>query len=528
MTDVYARAEKSTRGKRRAVTCSVALLTSLITPAAFASPTCVSPERFAAATPELRHSLEAIDARCHEGLELLAAGRPAEALPYLRGAFVQSRLMARRLEPAYAEAMYGSGAPVEATLVAYEAAVVVAPGPVSDARLTELVLRLDEGRAAALLAAVPGRPARSFLETRAQRDAAFESQAPVSAAVSNRRIGLLLPLGGKLEPFGRRIIDALTAELGPDVTLVVRDSTAQAVQTAVAELERERVLAIIGPLDHADAPLAAQAAEARRVPLLRLEVRDDAPVPPSPWTLRLGPSRASELRALIAEGRRQGFTRMLVIGSDSPFAQSVAAVFSAEVRSAGLADLGRVEYPGGTSDLTGVAKQVSQKRPDLLLLADAATRAGPLARYLAAAGIVTRATGRVGQVGELRQVQLAAPSEWLDTAIAAEDSRYLQGLWLATERAEVASPGAQALARTLGRSLTPLEGAAVDAVELVLNAGVTTREALIPQLRQGVARYGVLQPVAFDVRGGPVRAARLLRLSGTTFAPAPKPPATPR
>ncbi|MBT9556581.1 MAG: penicillin-binding protein activator [Myxococcales bacterium] len=495
------------------------LAVALVPLAAFASPTCVAPERLAAATPELRQSLEAIDERCREGLELLAAGRPAEALPYLRGAFVQSRLMARRLEPAYAEAMYGSGAPVEATLVAYEAAAAVAPGPVADARLSELVLRLDEGRAAALLAAVPGRPAWTFLDSRAKRDAALDAQAPVATAVSSRRIGLLLPLGGKLGPFGRRIVDALTAELGPDVTLVVRDSTAQAVQTAVAELERERVLAIVGPLDHADAPLAAQAADARRVPLLRLEVRDDAPVAPGPWTVRLGPSRASELRALIAEGRRQGFTRMLVIGSDAPFAQSVAAAFSAEVRTAGLADLGRALYPAGTSDLTAVSKQVAQKRPDLLLLADTASKAGPLARYLAAAGIVTRATGRVGQVGELRQVQFAAPSEWLDTPIAAEDGRYLQSVWVATERAEVASPKAQALARTLGRGLTPLEGAAVDAVELVLNAGVTTREALIPQLRQGVARYGVLQPVAFDARGGPVRAARLLRLAGTTFAP---------
>ena len=155
-------------------------------------------------------TLERLDAQCNEGLRLLLAGQAARALVLLRGVAASQNLLERSLALPIAEAMYASGAAVEGTIVAFEA--VTSHKELVSARLTELVERLPDGQAASLLLKSSGRPATSLLAARSRRDSGTSTE---SAVGTLGRFGVLLPLSGAREAFGRAVLRGLRVGLGP-------------------------------------------------------------------------------------------------------------------------------------------------------------------------------------------------------------------------------------------------------------------------------------------------------------------------
>ena len=508
------------------VRCLASILLVLSPFAATAA--CLKAEPLSVPEPDAAALFAELDRRCEEGLSLLAAGRPAEALPFLRGAIARPELLAIDLTLPFAEALFGAGAPLAETLEAYERVL-----PISDveqlraARLLELAERLDVGQAEQLLAANPERPAASWLRTRAQRD-----KQPAAAPIkTGLRLGLLVPLTGKLAPVGRRILDGAALALGPGVVLLARDSEAPSgLQPILEELAREGVLAVLGPVDRSKAAQATALSATLGLPHFRLDVGGEASGAAS--AIRLGPSRDSELRAIVDRGRREGMTRFLVVHADTPFGIAFAASARRAVQSAGLALVDAIQVAGDASDLTTPSRRVFERRPDVVFIGDAAPRIGPWLRYLAAAGVVSRGlTGRVRAEGEVRFVQLAGPSEWFDVPIAAADEKYAQGLWISTEWDAGRSPTSRKFvedgAQKLGRTPGFLEALAFDGTRLVLVLG-SDAAALETHIRRaragGTLPSGVLGPLGLDTRGEPVRTTRLVRLRGRVFEPVPWPP----
>ena len=116
-----------------------------------------------------------------------------------------------------------------------------------------------------------GPPAREFM---ARLQSRF--------VVDSRAIGVILPLSGKFEQYGKRSLAAIKQAIGSDTTikLVVKDTkgepavVAQAVEDLVLG---DHVVAIIGPLFANEALSAAQKAEELSVPLLALSFREGLP-----------------------------------------------------------------------------------------------------------------------------------------------------------------------------------------------------------------------------------------------------------
>lgn len=101
------------------------------------------------------------------------------------------------------------------------------------------------------------------------------------AILRPRTIGALLPLSGRYAAFGKTVKIGLEIALrGSHVSLVVRDTAGDPIQAraAVVDLvEREGVIAIIGPVLSAEAPFAAIEAERLAVPLISLTPNEELP-----------------------------------------------------------------------------------------------------------------------------------------------------------------------------------------------------------------------------------------------------------
>lgn len=106
--------------------------------------------------------------------------------------------------------------------------------------------------------------AREFLQ---RLDARFQ--------VDSRALGVVLPLSGKYQIFGERVLQAIKLGLGPNspYKIIVKDSQGEPATAArvVEELVlQDHVLAIMGPLFSKEAAAAAMKAEELSVPLLCL------------------------------------------------------------------------------------------------------------------------------------------------------------------------------------------------------------------------------------------------------------------
>src|SRR5439155_20828073 len=137
-----------------------------------------------------------------------------------------------------------------------------------------------------------------------------ETAAPPSRTDA-RLIGAVLPLSGPYRAQGRRALRgaalAIEALSGGQLQLAIRDSGGDRSRTerAVEELASEEgVIAIVGPLDKADAEAAAQKAQALGVPLLDLAVSPGGAG--GPYVFHAMHDPAARVRALCRRARAQG------------------------------------------------------------------------------------------------------------------------------------------------------------------------------------------------------------------------------
>jgi len=174
-----------------------------------------------------------------------------------------------------------------------------------------------------------------------------------------RTIGVVLPQSGRFAAFGnlvRRGME-LAQEIHnadhPPVRFLFRDSGADPVASArtVSELaNRDRVMAIAGPLAGNTAVAAAEQAQRERVPLLTLSPREGLPlvgdfVFRNSLTSRL---QAGALARYAVE--EKGMTSFGVLYPDNKLGRELADLFSAEVLKRGGLVVARQGYPEDATD----------------------------------------------------------------------------------------------------------------------------------------------------------------------------------
>lgn len=170
-----------------------------------------------------------------------------------------------------------------------------------------------------------------------------------------RQIAVLLPLSGEYEHVGVFLRDAIELALreSPGLSWTVVDSRGDAEVAArrVRELADDpAVLAILGPVGHAESEAAAAVAAERRIPLLALSSREGLE-DLSPWVfrLRVSPEEQARQMAQIAVDRLDT-DGIAVLFPETPLGESTARAFVEAATAAGGRITAYESYPDDTTD----------------------------------------------------------------------------------------------------------------------------------------------------------------------------------
>ncbi|HEY5594773.1 MAG TPA: penicillin-binding protein activator [Nitrospiria bacterium] len=207
---------------------------------------------------------------------------------------------------------------------------------------------------------------RRFLSIYPKHKAASRARSKIVAIkqiyLSHRvLIGALLPLSGRLKPFGQQVLNGvrLAVDPGSDAApenfagIVVKDTEgdAAALQTGLEELAREyRVSAIIGPMLSRQVAAAAPKADAYRIPLLTPTASEDW-VRPWKYVLRnsiTNPQQAREIAAYAVNALN--LKRFCILYSDDGYGMEMMRVFSEEVVKRGGEIIARASYDPNATD----------------------------------------------------------------------------------------------------------------------------------------------------------------------------------
>jgi ABC-type branched-subunit amino acid transport system substrate-binding protein len=396
--------------------------------------------------------------------------------------------------------------------------------------------------------------------------ATLVSRAERIAQADVRVIGAILPLSGPAREIGQRALRGLMLAAGtpghgpqpPDAPLLVFRDDASDPERAVRAVDElvsvHRAVAIVGPLDPACAEAAAARAIELGVPMLSLAASETTVS--SPLVFRLYPTLDEELATLLDTAFSRGARSVAVLHPSTRWGQRVSASVRRDVEARGGSISADEGYAATATTFTAEVARVAAAHPDAIVIADAGPRIALIAPALATVGLW--APGSVPATGPAparrghtsvrpRAVQILVPSVGIDARLPATAGRYLQGAlfaapFLATPSSAVAgtststpaSPGSVAVPTDLS-SFTATYRAqfqsepdafsayAFDAFGLVRRAvlaGAPGRAEVARWLATssaGTPTIGASGGLAAERR--PFRAAGLVTLSGTAFAP---------
>jgi branched-chain amino acid transport system substrate-binding protein len=338
-----------------------------------------------------------------------------------------------------------------------------------------------------------------------------DGKAPARAD-SERAIGLLLPLTGKGRPLGERALRGalLAADLagggglssGLPIELKVRDSASDPARalTAIEELEGERVAAVLGPPDRAEAGQVAPRAEALGIPFVQL----------APDSVRRGdlvfkmvrPSSATAA-ALVQRAKKNGARSVAILAPDSVFGRALGQAFKEAAQGAGLKVVADVKFPEGSTTFVDPVKRVMAARPDALLVPAAASQLSLIAPQMSSSGLTAMPGVKPGG----KEAKLYATSDGITPQFLQSTAKYLQGAVLGpTFYPDVNEPRVAAFVdryrAAYGEEPSSLDALAYDAVRAVRIAidhhggGNPSRAGVASQMAQ-LSESGITGDVSF-------------------------------
>lgn len=340
-------------------------------------------------------------------------------------------------------------------------------------------------QAVALLRAY--RDATTEPHERAWADAELEALGPAGAVgreAPTRRVGLLVPLSGKLRPVGERLLEGalLAAER---VVVEIADTQSDAARAADEADRLKDTYALVGPAARGE--LDAVRARQTSTPILPLIAGEALP------------SGVERVRSLLAAARRAAphVRRFAVLAPTGGTADEMVAA----LRGGGSEVVIEARYAPGATQFSGPIADIAKAVPDAVLVADTADQLALIAPALAAAGLWPLPGPPPRTAG--RGVLLLATAEGASPKLVEQAGRYLQGALLAPgffpdPDDPTCGPFVARFTQAYGRAPGPWEAFAYEAVRAVA-AARTPAEA---------AAWRSRWPVVYRVDGRDVRAVR--------------------
>lgn len=409
--------------------------------------------------------------------------------------------------------------------------------------------RVDEETVQALQT-VFNETAPAFLTILAADRASELSAALASVSGPDRLvIGALLPLSGPNRAVGyRALAGMLVAQRSfhvagqPSITLIIEDSRGDVV-AAYHRLVEEGVLAVVGPVETAQARLLIEPSSQRGVPVLAMttdriiteayqpsmvmENREDGEELVEEQDLSQPPIFRNFVNA-IAEARAAavlsfevlGDRRAAVVYPDMGYGRAMSAAFSEEFRRLGGEVVASVAYDRQGTDYVDTARAVARSRPDAIFLPDTGAKVAEVTAFLAQENIWGLAPDGTRPTRTQRQfVHYLGTSLWQDQTLLHQASSYVQGALVPAWYSSVFSDGdtrrfTGSFDAIYGRRADHFEAFAYDSINrirsLLLDRGLPDGQALAEALRSDGWTQGATGRYRFGSDGEPHRQLRYL------------------
>lgn len=290
--------------------------------------------------------------------------------------------------------------------------------------------------------------------------AAAPATATPSPGPESARVGLLLPLSGRLRSIGEASLDGARIAVARDEDLLAadtgggREGAVDAYQTLLGDVS---IAAVVGPLriDETEA-VAARGGDIALLPLSQAEGLGDRRIFQTAMTRTL---QAQTLAAYAV--RRLGLGSFAILHPRDPYGQHFSERFRQAVHAEGASFAGAVSYAPGQADpaepVEDLVRLDQRRRLEAVFLPDSA----------AAVSLLAPEVRR-----RLPHVQLLGSSEWNEAGVLAGVARSLDGaVFVDGFYADSARPATRGFVerfrRRYGRRPGVLEAQAHDAVALV-------------------------------------------------------------
>ncbi|MGC8660035.1 MAG: ABC transporter substrate-binding protein [Desulfomonilaceae bacterium] len=234
-------------------------------------------------------------------------------------------------------------------------------------------------------------------------------------ATSEVKVGLVVPLTGKLAPFGKSSQAAceIAADLinkaggvkglgGAKVVLLAVDSGSDPTSAGSAAqrlLSREKVSAVIGCFASSLSLAASEVTERNRVPFLTMSFTDKLTERGFKYIFQVVPKAtvigAAQITQAIDIGKRTGHPvkRVAILFEDTAYGGSQADGLDAKAKEAGIEVTLKEGYPSGITDVTSIIQKLRMVKADIVEPVSYFTDAVLIIRSMRQAGLTTPVFG---------------------------------------------------------------------------------------------------------------------------------------
>ncbi|HVK84247.1 MAG TPA: penicillin-binding protein activator, partial [Kofleriaceae bacterium] len=318
-------------------------------------------------------------------------------------------------------------------------------------------------------------------------------------------VGAVLPLGGQQG----RVAEAAAAGLGlaAGVTdgqgvaaVEVRAATdAAASASAVEDLARGNVVAVIGPIDSASVDAAGSRADNLGVPLLSLSTAAEKNAG-GRFVFHMIHSGEARSRVLAQRALAKGVRKFAVLASENGYGRAMTAAFVDEVKRGGGTIVTTVTYKADTKSFAGFTAKLTGEW-DAVFAPAQADVLGLIAPALAATGKIPKPVGTKKVIGG-RPILLLSTAENLTAAYLVDAGRHSTGaLFAPGYYPDDKDPASKAFLdrfiAAFGRAPGFLEAYAYDAAQLAAAARGSGRAGLAQTLATGEL-VGLTGTIKFD------------------------------
>jgi len=349
---------------------------------------------------------------------------------------------------------------------------------------------------------------------------------------SQNVIGVLIPLSGKWESIGQKLLKGIetasnvfTEGQTPAVTYLIRDygNNEDSIPGIIDKLDREyHIAAIIGPVGEHAGEIVCKEAQVRKIPTIMF-TQIETPATPGSFCFRNFVTIEIQARSLLNAARSMGITRFGVMSPDDRFGKTFSDVFIRMAPSYGIRVLRTVTYPPQNVDFNPQVKAIltakkktaasSSKiivKPDeveAVLIPDTASNAAMIASYI---------------YPRSKNIKLFGPMLWDTPEFLkvgdryVENSVFLSGFFNRSLISEVQN-FSQSFSGTFKYSPSIWEASAFDTASILqdlLKQGSISRTELREVLSRIKGYHGVSGITSFSSSGGLDKEIYILTIKG--------------